>query len=153
MKIKVEKWITDEYNKSYKIISIDKCCDKLINSKNICIANESDEFETYYDDETDDNYSVKICREEKDYEGWTDYFYESIKYCPHCGEKIEIEIVNTVDKQEELEQLRKERDLLWKKCCKTNSKKKEHELQQQVRELDNKINYIHISDDFIREEE
>lgn len=50
MKIKVEKWITDEYdNISYKIKSIEKCCDKLTNSKNISINTDYCEGDNSYE--------------------------------------------------------------------------------------------------------
>ena len=63
-----------------------------------------------------------------------------IQFCPHCGEKIEIEVVEEIYVSEEYNQLSKQRDELWKKCQKTDSKKKENELREQVRDLDNKIN-------------
>ena len=156
MKIKVEAWITDEYeNKSFKIKEIHKCCDQLINSKNININAEYCEDEHYCGDNT---YSVKLIRKEEEGIPWEDYtetnfYYEKIDFCPFCGEIIEIEFIsNVVDKQEELESLRKEREEIWSKCRKTDSKKKEHELQQRVHELDNEINEIHMNDDFTKEE-
>jgi DNA repair exonuclease SbcCD ATPase subunit len=156
MKIKVEKWITDEYeNKSYKIKSIEKCCDKLTNSNNISINNDYCEGDNSYDD---DSYSVKLVRKEEEGIPWedymeTNYYYEKIDFCPFCGEKIEIEFMDeVVDKQEELKQLRKEREEVWSKCRKTDSKKKEQELQKRVRELDDKISEIHMNDDFTKEE-
>ena len=154
MKIKVEKWITDEYNKSYKIISIDKCCDKLIKSKNTSINHGLDDFDPYYgEDEDDINYSVKLARDEYDYDGWNDTYYEKINYCPWCGSRIEVEIVNTINKTEEYKSLQQKRNELWGKCCKTDSKKKGQDLQEQVRLLDIQINKMLISDDFTKEEE
>ena len=161
MKIKVEKWITDEYdNVSYKIKEIHKCCDKLINSKNISANAEYCEDEHYTGDNTyeDCSYSVKLVRKEEEGIPWEDYtetrfYYEKIGFCPFCGEKIEIEISDEViDKQEEITQLEKEREETWDKCRKTDSKKKEQELQKRVRQLDNKINEIHMNDDFTKEE-
>lgn len=156
MKIKVEKWITDEYdNVSYKIKSIEKCCDKLTNSKNISINNKYSEGDNSYED---DSYSVKLVRKEEEGVPWedyieTNYYYEKIDFCPFCGSPIIIEFSDEViDKQEELKQLREERQIVWDKCCKTDSKNKEKELQQQVYELDNKMNDIHTNDDFTKEE-
>jgi DNA repair exonuclease SbcCD ATPase subunit len=156
MKIKIEKWITDEYdNVSYKIKEIHKCCNKLINSQNISVNAEYCEDEHYTGDNT---YSVKLVRKEEEGIPWEDYtetrfYYEKIDYCPFCGEKIEIELSNEViDKQEELKQLEKEREEVWSKCRKTDSKKKEQELQKRVRELDDKMNEIHMNDDFTKEE-
>lgn len=156
MKIKVEKWITDEYgDTSYKIKEIHKCCDKLINSKNITINNEYCENEIYCGD---NSYSVKLVREVEESIPWehdteTRHYYGKIDFCPFCGEKIEIEISDEViDKQEEIELLEKEREDAWNKCRKTDSKKEEYELQQKVHELDNKINSIYMNDDFTKEE-
>jgi hypothetical protein len=146
MKIKVEKWITDEYNNSsYKIKSIEKCCDKLIKSKNISINTEYCEYDGCYED---GSYLVKLVRKEEETEPWedfnqTNYYYENITHCPFCGEKIKIEFIGEVNKQEELKQLEKERDEIWKKCRKTDSKKKEQEFENKVHELDNKINVIY----------
>ena len=149
MKIKVEKWITDEYeSESYKILSMEKCCDDLIISPNITINYEENEKDHH---QLDREYSVKLIRCECDVVdsyGYDKYYYESIKYCPHCGELIEIQIVSEINKIEERKKLRKERDILWKKCCGTDSKKEADILKQQVRELDDKLNYILTSDGF-----
>lgn len=154
MKIKVEKWIIDKDNNvSFKIKSIEKCCDKITQSQNISINNEYCEGDVYLDDNT---YAVKLVRAEENCDPYDDYhdmnyYYEKIHYCPFCGESIEIEIVNTVDKTEEYKQLQADRDLLWDKCRKTDSKKKEDELRNQIRELDDKISCIYMSDDFGKE--
>jgi formate dehydrogenase maturation protein FdhE len=152
MKIKVGKCIVHNKfgdHESYKIINIERCCDKLINSKNISLNTKYDEYENYDIQE----YSVKLIRNEEGYDEYRDTFYEKINYCPFCGSKIIIEIVNEVDKTEEYKNLEKEREALWKKCCKTDSKKKAQILNQQVRELDGKINNILDSDDFIKKGE
>lgn len=152
MNIKVEKWIIDD-SVSYKILDIEKCCNEIINSKNISINTEYDENETYVGDNPE--YSVKIVRAEERWDGedgysYFDNYYETIKFCPFCGQEIFIEVVNEVDKTEEYKPLREERDVLWKKCWKTDSKKKESELRKQVNELDNRINSMLASDNFER---
>ncbi len=146
MKISVEKWTIDE-NVFYKTLKIEKCCDRVITSENITLNNEYCENDTYSDD---NEYAVKLVRNEHEYDGYDETYYEKIDYCPFCGEKIEIDIVNTVDKTEEYKTLREERDLLWKKCCKTDSKKTEYKLRNQVRDLDLKINKMLQSDDFVK---
>lgn len=147
MEIKIEKWITEDGN-SYKILKIEKCCDKILKSSNITLNSEFSEDDTYEDEK---GYSVKLIRKETDYEGYTDYFYETIRFCPFCGKSIGIQIVNEVDKTDEYKTLTNEREILWKKCCKTDSRKKEQELREKVRELDNKINKI-LEDDDLKEE-
>lgn len=148
MKIKAEKWIIDD-SMSYKILDIERCCDKLINSKNISINTEYDEYETFVDDNPE--YSVKITREEYDYENYPKFYYETIKFCPWCGKPIVIEIINEVDKTDEYKLLEKQREELWEKCHKTDSKKKELSLKEQVRKLDDKINNMLMNDDFGKE--
>ena len=141
MEIKVEKWITDEVV-SFKILGIEKCCDKLINSKNITVNNEFDE-----------EYLVKLCGESMDYTTYDDYdfptpYYETINYCPFCGSPIFIEITNTIDKTKEYDALRKEREILWDKCKKTDSKNEELLLKEQIKEIDKRTNDMLTSDNF-----
>jgi hypothetical protein len=147
MKIKAEKWIIEKGVTSYKLKSIEKCCDKLINSKNICLNDKyiADNIEGY-------RYSVRLFRTEDLEENWVDYHYETIEYCPFCGEPINIEIIDEVDKREECKLLIAERDRLWKKCCNTDSKKEASNLREQVSELDENIDKMYRSDDFEREE-
>ena len=148
MNIKTEKWIIDG-SISYKILEIEKCCDKLINSNNISINIKPDENEAYILDSPE--YSVKISRCEEYWEDGYDYtcdYHEKISFCPFCGELIIIKIVNEIDKTEEYKLLQEQRNMLWKKYRNTDSKKKEDELKQQVRELDMRINEMLNSDDF-----
>lgn len=154
MKIKVEKWIVNEdaynYQEIYKIKSIEKCCNKILHSKNIDINNEYCEDDVYEDD---NKYGVKLVRHEEEtfsWEDWTDtsYYYESISHCPFCGKKIDIEIISAIDKTEEYSQLTKEREVLWNKYRRTDSIKKQEILKEQLNELDEKINNILENDSF-----
>lgn len=54
-------------------------------------------------------------------------------------------ISNVSDKYNELS---KQREDLWKKCQRTDSKKKEAELIEQVRKLDNQINGFYLLDEW-----
>ena len=45
-------------------------------------------------------------------------------------------------------ELTKQREELWKKCQRTDSKKKEAELREQVRKLDNQINSFYELDEW-----
>ena len=145
MKIEVSKWTFDG-NTSYKILNIKECCSKLTNSMNISINTDFDEFDDLHSDEQE--YSVKLVNVEYDEEVGDTYRHEKIDFCPFCGEPIEIKIIEELDKTEEYELLKTERENLWKKCCKTDSKKKEQELRKQVYELDKKINDIWENDGF-----
>lgn len=72
---------------------------------------------------------------------------DRIRFCPHCGEEIQIHVSEEQDLSGKYQELSKERAELWKQCQKTDSKKKEAQLQDQVHELDRKINqYWELSD-------
>lgn len=149
MNIKVEKWEFDG-ERSYKILELTKCCDKITKSNVITLRDE-------YENDDDLDYSVKLRDVNYEYDNYDrDYYdyttYESIQYCPFCGEKIDIEIVNTIDKTEEYLELKQDRSELWEKCRKTDSKKKESQLREEIYELDRKINEFHINDNFKEEE-
>jgi len=155
MKIKVEKWIIDD-EISYKILEIKKCCNKLTNSKSISV-NSGCDYYSEFDDECGD-FTVKLVREVEEPIPWeqdaeTRFYYENIKYCPFCGERITIEIVNTIDKTEEYDKLDSELEELWQKCYDTDSKKDDKELKCKITELSNKLNNMLINDDFEREDE
>lgn len=63
-----------------------------------------------------------------------------IQFCPHCGEKIEISAVDEIDVSDKYNELSKQREELWRKCQRTDSKKEESGLRKQVRKLDDQIN-------------
>ena len=141
MKIQVEKWTFDG-EKSYKIIQAEKCCDKILNSEVIVLNDD-------YENGDDSDYGVKLEKYEHywDYEDEINqYTYEPIKYCPYCGEKIEISIVNTIDKTKEYLELIKRREELWNKAIKTDSRKKSDKLREESYALDKVINELYYSD-------
>ena len=139
MKIKVEKWTFDG-SKSYRIVQAEKCCDEILNSETVVLNYE-------YENDDDTDYCVKLVKGEWEYYSENyDYTYEKIKYCPFCGSKIEIEIVNTVDKTEEYFELKEKRKTLWSKCNKTDSKRESEELRIEVGILDSKINAMYNND-------
>lgn len=144
MKIEVSKWIFDD-TCAYKIKSLTKCCDEIINSDVITLAND-------YENGDDSDYSVKLRDVNYEYDSYDgDYYdyttYESIQYCPFCGERIDVKIVEIIDKNDEYLELIQTRDELWSKHMKTDSIKKANKLQLEVRELDKKINEIHTNHD------
>ena len=71
-----------------------------------------------------------------------------IQFCPHCGEKIEISVVEEIDVSYKYNELSKQRKELWKKCQRTDSKKKEVELREQVRKLDKQIDSFYWLDEW-----
>lgn len=130
--------------RSYKYKPISWCCDKI--KENPCIVFSD---EVYTDDDIDDEctfptfalwYSEVIKDWDDEYEQDT---YYKIKYCPFCGEKIEISVVGEEDVDDYYKILSKQREELWKKYNNTDSKKKAQELYDQVHELDNQIDWLY----------
>ena len=62
--------------------------------------------------------------------------------------KIEIEVVDEIDVSEKYNELSKQREELWKKCQRTDSKKKEAELREQVNKLDRQIGSFYWLDEW-----
>ena len=133
---------------SYKYKPFKYCCDKIQNDKVIVFTGENlvcnDIFGLVVKD-SDDNIIPQFCNSYTEtFNSWGDE-YEltnnySIQFCPHCGEKIEISVVDEIDVSDKYNELSKQRDELWRKCQKTDSKKKESELREQVGKLDKQIN-------------
>lgn len=71
-----------------------------------------------------------------------------IQFCPHCGKKIEISVVEEINVSDKYNELSKQRNELWKKCQRTDSKKKESELREQVRKLDKQIDSFYWLDEW-----
>lgn len=132
MKVELIKQLFDN-TCGYKIKKMNWCCDGL--KENPIIGLYSD-----YD-------LIPLVGIEEEYEidcdGWTDYRHYPIKFCPFCGKPIEISVVDEEDVSEEYKVLCKERDTLWEKVMKTDSKKKEMELRNKVNNLDQKINWYY----------
>lgn len=95
--------------------------------------------------DSDDNTIPQFCTSYTEtFNSWGDEFEQTdnypIQFCPHCGEKIEISVVEEIDVSDKYNELSKQREELWKKCQRTDSKKKESELREQAIKLDNQIN-------------
>lgn len=126
---------------SYKYKTFTHCCNEIQNDKAVIFTGENITGE--YDD--DGIYIPQFCTSYTEtFTSWGDEFENTdnypIQFCPHCGEKIEIEVVDEIDISGKYNELTKQRDELWKKCQRTDSKKKEYELIEQVRKLDDQIN-------------
>ena len=135
---------------SYKYKPFKYCCDEIQNNKAIVFTNEDLAPLKYIDD---GNLIPQICTSHTEvitsYEDeWEQTDNYPIRFCPHCGEKIEISVVDEIDVSDKYEELTKQRDELWKKCQRTDSKKKEVELREQVRKLDNQIDSFYWLDEW-----
>lgn len=141
---------------SYKYKPFKHCCDEIQNDKAIVFTGEdlvcNDTFGLVVRD-SDDNIIPQFCTSHTEtfnscgdeYEQTDNY---PIKFCPHCGEKIEISIVDEIDVSDKYNELSKQREELWKKCQKTDSKKKEAELREQVEKLDEQIDSFYWLDEW-----
>lgn len=129
---------------SYKYKPFKHCCDKIQNDKAVIFTGEDiNDIDREYDD--DGIYIPQFCTSYTEiFNTWGDEYEQTdnypIQFCPHCGEKIEIEVVDEIDISEKYDELTKLREELWKKCQRTDSKKKESELREQLRKLDDQIN-------------
>lgn len=129
---------------SYKYKPFKHCCNEIQNDKAIIFTDEDiNDIDGEYED--DGIFIPKFCTSHTEtFTSWGDEFENTdnypIQFCPHCGEKIEIEVVDEINVSEKYNELTKLREELWKKCQRTDSKKKEHELRKQVIKLDDQIN-------------
>lgn len=138
---------------SYKYKPFKYCCEAITKNRTIEFTEESSTYD-FYDTYDDDNITLPhfaswLSETVKDWEDeWENEYYYPIKFCPHCGEPIEIVVISEEDRTEEYLELKKQRDDLWKKCRRTDSKKKENELRKQVQELDGKIEWFYALSEY-----
>ena len=137
---------------SYKYKPFKYCCDEIQNDKAIVFTCEDINY--IGGEYKDEGISIpQICTSHTEvitsYEDeWEQTDNYPIRFCPHCGEKIEISVVDEIDVSDKYNELSKQREDLWKKCQRTDSKKKEAELREQVRKLDNQINGFYLLDEW-----
>lgn len=122
----------------YKYKPFQYCCDNLQN--NPCVEFTDQEYE-------DERIPVFALVKHEVFTDWEDEYeqeiYYEIKFCPFCGEPIEISVVGEEDVDDVFKDLRKQREELWEKYKHTDSKKKSQELYEKVHELDNQIDWFY----------
>lgn len=129
---------------SYKYKPFKYCCDEIQNDKAIVFTGE--DINDIGGEYEDDNVSIpQLCTSHTEvitsYEDeWEQTDNYPIQFCPHCGKKIKISVVDEIDVSDKYNKLSKRREELWKECQRTDSKKKESEGRKQVRKLDDQIN-------------
>lgn len=129
---------------SYKYKPFTYCCDEIQNNECIELTNENlTNLNVDYDKEY--GFIPQFCTSHTEVitspeDEWAQTDNYPIQFCPHCGEKIEISVVDEIDISDKYKELTKQREELWKKCRRTDSKKKDFELREQVRKLDKQIN-------------
>lgn len=115
---------------SYKHKPFTYCCDEIQNDKAIVFTGEdlvcNDTFGLVVRD-SDDNIIPQFCNSYTEtFNSWGDEYEQTDNY----------------------NELSKQREDLLKKCQRTDSKKKEAELIEQVRKLDNQINGFYLLDEW-----
>lgn len=151
MKIELIRLKFDDTH-SYKYKPFKYCCDEIQNDKAIVFTGE--DINDIGGEYEDDNVSIpQLCTSHTEvitsYEDeWEQTDNYPIQFCPHCGEKIEISVVEEIDVSDKYNGLIKQREELWKKCQITDSKKKEFELREQVGKLDKQINSFYWLDEW-----
>ena len=148
MKIKL---IRQRFNgtRGYKYKPFDFCCDKIKNNPRIEFSNnvelDVNDMDGHLDDEcTFPAFAIWHSETVHSWgDEWENDYYYKINTCPFCGEPIEITVVGEEDLDEYYKALSKQRDNLQKKYNRTDRKKKAEELQRQVRELNNQINWLY----------
>ena len=130
--------------RGYKYKPFSWCCNKIQDNPRVVFSDE-----VYTEDTIDDECTFPafaLCHTEV-YRDWEDEYeqdtYYKINHCPFCGEPIEISVVGEEDVDDYYKSLSKQREELWKKYNKTDSKKKAQELYEQVHELDSQINWLY----------
>lgn len=133
---------------SYKYKPFKYCCEKIQDDKAIVFTDEdlvcNDTFGLVVRD-SDDNTVPQFCNSYTEtFNSWGDEYEQTdnypIEFCPHCGEKIEISVIEEIDVSDKYNELTKQRERLWNKYRRTDSKREESKLKEQVRDLDNQIN-------------
>ena len=141
---------------SYKYKPFAYCCDEIQSDKAIVFTGEdlvcNDIFGLVARD-SDDNIIPQFCNSYTEtINSWGDEYEQTdnypIQFCPHCGEKIEISVVGEINVSDKYNELSKQRKELWKKCQRTDSKKREAELREQVSKLDRQIDSFYWLDEW-----
>ena len=137
---------------SYKYKPFKYCCDEIQNNECIEFTNENlTNLNVDYDKEY--GFIPHFCTSHTEvitsYEDeWEQTYNYPIQFCPHCGEKIKISVIYEIDVSDEYNGLTKKRKELWEKCQRTDSKKKESELREQVGKLDKQIDSFYWLDEW-----
>lgn len=135
--------------RGYKYKPFVLCCKKLADNPRIVFSDE-----VYTEDNRDDEctfpafaiWHSEVIRSWED--EWEQDEYFKINHCPFCGEPIEISVVCEENMNEYYKTLSKQREELWKKCNRIDSKKKSEELRKQVQELDDQINWLYQLEEY-----
>lgn len=134
--------------RGYKYKPFSYCCGKIKDNPRIVFSDEVELDANNLDDCLDDEctfpaFAIWHSETVGGGDEWENDYCYKISYCPFCGEPIKITVVGEENVDEYYKVLSKQREDLWKKCNRTDSKKKSEELRRQVQELDDQINWLY----------
>lgn len=175
MRIQVVRQIIEDYE-IYKIKTMEYCCEKLKKNPMIHLYHNYVENAYCRNCEVPDDFDCKDCQlneitddcgrklammiQEKDVcqDPWsndysTDYRYFPIDFCPHCGKKIEIEVVGEECVTAEYKSLVEQRNNLYRQIQLTDSKKKEEKLRKELSDITKKMNSMYEDCSWYKTEE
>lgn len=128
---------------TYKYLPFEYCCNALKNFEHIDICDDYDSFGwgEIYDTDNDivPHFALRI-EEPQPWEDGTWPYYYTINYCPFCGEKININLKDEIDKSKLYTALVNSRDAFKEAFNETDSVKTQKRLEEKIREVTRKIN-------------
>lgn len=157
MKIKVKKITVDE-SIAYKYFKPEFCCKTLKKNPMIVIDSQCPDNYLCRDcqswecqgcdsmNENEEKFGVFLHTEDEvdDWgDTWPEDYYYPIKFCPFCGEPIEVEVTETTDKTAEAEKVAEVLTKLRKRLWTCDSKKKSAGLEKEIRNLEDIENYYY----------
>jgi hypothetical protein len=144
------------YERSYKICNCEYCCEGIKHLPNVDFFFEyTENTENSIEDDCGYGKDLGVMLQNSvtyhdawDYDdyGYTEDYYYKLNFCPICGKKIEVEVIDSIDVTEEYENLSKEREAIHKKWNRTDSIKKQNEYQSIRHKLDQKIETFYHTD-------
>ena len=128
---------------TYKYLPFEYCCEKLKNFEHVVFDDEIDSINP--NDGEDENGDVIprfffYCEEPQPWEEDTWPTYYKIDYCPFCGEKINVNVVNNIDKSELCTKLQNYFDALKDAAEETDSVKTKKRIEEEMVDIRRKIN-------------
>lgn len=133
MKINIKRHKFDD-KVGYEVTRMDYCCEEF---KDFPIKELTNDFIEHEDPSMCISHQYEETCWEDSWETTDNY---PINFCPFCGQPIEINVIQGEDFTEKYKQLKIEREQVWEKCRSTDSKRESSELQNQVHDIDEKIN-------------
>lgn len=143
MKIELIELKFDGYV-AYKYKPFEYCCREM--EENSCILFTNEDIVNLSDLGDD---SPRFCTSmTRRFEDWDDEWEQdenyAIRFCPHCGEKIEISVAEELDVSGKFNELSEKCKKLWDESRRTDSRRKARKLENEAVELGRKIDGFYI---------